>query len=130
MSAGNINDSLQIWASTLPCDQDTPSDRKQDMYDTIDRINKGDTPWQNFNVSFNGEIQEGDTTPWKHAKYDFWFCNPRIVLRNQLRNTNYVNELDFSPKEVCNEDGKHEYEDFMLGDWAWWQAVRVQGYLK
>ena len=130
MSAGNINDLLQIWASTLPCNQDPPFDGKQDMYDTINRINEGDAPWQNFNVSFNSEIQEGDTTPWKHAKYDVWFCDPCIVLHNQLRNTDYANKLDFGPKEVHDKDGKREYEDFMSGDWAWWQAVCVQGHLK
>ena len=82
MSAGNINNLLQIWASTLPCDQDPPFDGKQDMYDTIDRITEGDAPWQNFNVSFNGEIPEGDTTPWKHTKYDVWFHDPHVMLHN------------------------------------------------
>ena len=129
MSAGNINDLLQIWASTLP-DQDPPFNGKQDMYDTIDRITEGDAPWQTFNVSFNGEIPEGDTTPWKHAKYNVWFRDPRIVLHNQLRNTDFANELDLAPKEVRDENSKRQYEDFMSADWAWRQAVRVQRHLK
>ena len=125
MSAGNINDLLQIWASTLPGNQDPPFNGKQDMYNTIDRITEGDAPWQNFNVSYNGEIPEGDTTPWKRTKYDVWFRDPRIVLHNQLGNTDFANELDLAPKEVRDENGTRRYEDFMSGDWAWRQAVRV-----
>ena len=128
MSAGNINDLLQIWASTLPCDQDPPFNGKQDMYDTIDRITEGDAPWQNFNVSYNGEIPEGDTTAWKHTKYDVLFRDPRIVIHNQLGNTDFANELDPAAKEVRDENGKCRYEDFMSGDFVWRHSVRVYGF--
>lgn len=76
MSATNINDLLQIWAASLPEDEDPPFNSKQEMYDTIDGIQEGNAPWQSFKVSYNGEIKEGDTTPWKHAEYQYFakFC--------------------------------------------------------
>ena len=123
MSASNIDDLLQIWASTLPSDRDPPFNNKQDMYNTLDAINEGDAPWQSFSVSFSGEIPEGDTTSWMHAKYDVHFRDPHIVLHNQLGNPDFTNEIDFAAKEVHDENNKCHYQDFMSGDWAWRQSV-------
>ncbi|KIM41784.1 hypothetical protein M413DRAFT_27359 [Hebeloma cylindrosporum] len=122
MSAGNINELLQIWASTLPDDEDPPFINKQHLYDTIDKIELGDAPWHSFTVSFNGEVAEGDTTPWKRATYDVWYRDPRVVVTNQLKNPDFATEMDFAPKEVRDENGKRRYCDFMSGDWSWRQA--------
>jgi hypothetical protein len=124
MSAGNINELLQIWASTLPDDQDPPFINKRHLYDTVDQIELGDAPWHSFSVSFNGEVPEGDTTPWKHATYDVWYRDPHVVLKNQLKNADFANEIDVAPKEVRDENGKRQYCDFMSGEWVWRQAVR------
>ncbi|KAF8970181.1 hypothetical protein BDZ97DRAFT_1754180 [Flammula alnicola] len=125
MSASNINELLQIWAATLPEDQDPPFINKQDLYDTIDVIEVGDAPWNSFSVSFNGEVAEGDKTPWKHAKYDVWYRDPRLVLQNQLANPDFATEMDFAPKEVCDENDTRHFTDFMSGDWAWRQADEI-----
>lgn len=124
MSASSINQLLQIWAATLPENQDPPFLNKQDLYNTIDAIKVGDAPWNSFSVSFNGEIVEGDKTPWKHAQYDVWYRDPRVVLHNQLGNTDFATEIDFAPKEVCDENDTRRYTDFMSGDFVWRQAVR------
>lgn len=123
MSGGNINELLQIWASTLPADEDPPFINKQHLYDTIDEIELGDAPWHSFSVSFDGEVIEGDTTPWKHAAYDVWYRDPQVVLKNQLNNPDFAKEMDFAPKEVRDENDKRRYCDFMSGDWVWRQAV-------
>ena len=123
MSAGNINELLELWAATLPEDQDPPFVNKQDLYDTIDNIEIGDAPWKSFSVSFNGDLHEGDTTSWKHATYDVWYRDPRTVLHNQLKSRDFASEMDFAPKEVRDENDKRRYTDFMSGDWAWRQAV-------
>ena len=123
MSAGNINELLEIWASTLPCDQDPPFINKQHLYNTIDTIEVGNVPWQSFSVSFNGKIPEGDTTPWKHANYDIWFRDPHMVLKNQVKNPDFANEIDVAPKIVRDKHGKRQYMDFMSRDWGWRQAV-------
>jgi hypothetical protein len=123
MSASNINDLLELWAATLPSGADPPFGNKQELYDTIDTIEAGDVAWECFTVSFNGEIAEGDTTPWKHAAYEVWFRDPRKVLHDQLRNRSFASEMDFSAKEVRDNKGKRRYTDFMSGDWAWRQSV-------
>ena len=123
MSGGNINDLLQIWASTLPADEDPPFINKQHLYDTIDQIELGDAPWHSFSISFDGEVAEGDITPWKHAAYDVWYRDPQVVLKNQLKNPDFAKEMDFAPKEVRDENDKRRYCDFMSGDWVWRQAV-------
>lgn len=125
MPANNINDLLQLWAAALPPDLDPPFNNKDAMYNTIDHISEGDAPWQHFSVSYNGEIPEGDTTPWKHATFDVWFRDPHIVLHNQLGNPDFAGEMDFAPKEVRDEKGKRRYQDFMSGNWSWRQAVCV-----
>ncbi|KAF8801821.1 hypothetical protein BYT27DRAFT_7309117 [Phlegmacium glaucopus] len=122
MSAGNINELLQIWASTLPDNEDPPFINKQHLYSTIDEIELGDAPWHSFSVSFNGEVTEDNTTPWKHATYDVWYRDPQVVLKNQLKNPDFAKEMDFAPKEVRDENDKRRYCDFMSGDWAWRQA--------
>jgi hypothetical protein len=69
MSGTDINDLLQIWAATLPQDQDPPFTSKNDMYSAIDGFNLGGAPWNSFTVKYNGEIQEDDTTTWKHKSF-------------------------------------------------------------
>ena len=124
MPAGNINELMELWAENIGPDRNPPFADKQDLYDTIDSIDLGDVPWQSFSVSFNGEIREGDTTPWKHASYEVWFWDPQAILHNQLGNHNFACEMDFAPKEVHDEKGNRWYMDFMSGNWAWRQAVR------
>jgi hypothetical protein len=98
MPANNINDLLQLWAAASPPDQDPPFSNKDVMYDTIDDISEGDAPWQHFTVSYNGEIPEGDTTPWKHAAFDIWFRDPRVVLHNQLGQSRFCRGDGLCPK--------------------------------
>ena len=93
------------------------------MYNTLDVITEGDAPWQQFSVSFNGKILEGDTTSWKHAKYDVHFRDPCIVLHNQLGSPDFANEMDFAAKEVCDKNNRCQYKDFMSGNWPWRQLV-------
>lgn len=123
MSASSINELLEIWAATLPENQDPPFLNHRHLYDTIDAIEVGDAPWNSFSVSFNGEIPEGDRTPWKHAQYDVWFRDPHLVLKNQLANTDFATEMDFAAKEVTDENDTRRYTDFMSGNWAWRHSV-------
>lgn len=125
MSGRKIDELLQIWAASLSDGQDPPFSCKQDLYDTIDAIQEGDAPWQSFKVSWNGELDDADETPWKRAEYDVWFRDPLTVLRNQLKNPDFAKEMDYAPKEVRDEQDRRRYTDFMSGDWAWRQAVRA-----
>ena len=128
MSGTNINDLLQIWARTLPQDQDPPfvskNVSKNEMYNTIDNLGHGGATWNCFTVKYNGKIKEGDVTPWKHKSFEVWHRDPRILMHNQLRNRDYADEMDFASKDVRDMDGKRRYSDFMSGNWSWRQSVR------
>ena len=106
MSSTNINDLLQIWAATLSQDQDPPFMSKNEMYNAIDNLDLGGTPWNCFTVKYNGEIKEGDVTPWKHKYFEVWYCDPCTIMHNQLGNQEYTDEVDVALKDVCDKDGK------------------------
>ena len=92
----------------------------------INAIKVGDLPFQSFSVSFNGEISEGNTTPWKHASYDVWFRDAHMVLENQLKNPDFSNKIDVAPKIMWDE---RKYMDSMSGDCGWQQAVSALHHL-
>ena len=123
MSGTHINDLLQIWARTLPQDQDPPFASKNEMYNAIDNLDLGGAPWNCFTVKYNGEIKEGDVTPWKHKSFEVWHRDPRILMHNQLGNRDYAGEMDTASKDVRDMDDKRRYSDFMSGNWSWRQSV-------
>jgi hypothetical protein len=118
MSGTHINDLFQIWAKTLSENQDPLCEQV-----AIDDLDLGGAPWSCFTVKYNGEIGEGDVTPWKHKNFEVWYRDPRTIMHNQLGNREYANELDFASKDVRDNNGKRRYSDFMSGDWSWRQSV-------
>ena len=95
-----------------------------DLYDTIDATPLGDVPWDSFSMSYNGPLPESNVPSWMTAEFDIWFRDPRTVVRNMLSNPDFNGEFDEAPRYEFNMNGKREYQDFMLADWAWKQAVR------
>lgn len=83
----------------------------------------GNVPWHSFSVSFNGDLADNDETPWKCKEYNVWFCDPRMLVHNQLGNMDFAKEMDYAPKEICNKNDVRMYTDFISGNWAWRQAV-------
>ena len=127
MSEGNINELMGIlfeWTRSLDCHADPPFADAKDMYSTIDACRLGHVSWQSFKVSYDGEVTEDDA-PWKRKAYDVWFRDPKQLLQAQLANRDFVNQMDFAPKEIVNrKTGARCYRDLMSGQWAWRQAVR------
>jgi len=122
VASTHIDDLLQIWAAR---DTDGPFASVNHLYDTIDEIEVGDVPWQSFTVSYNGEIGENDMK-WKRAAYDVWFRDSKEVLKQQLGNPGFKNEMDFAPKKVFDVKTHDRcYQDLMSGNWAWRQAVCI-----
>ncbi|KAG6898428.1 hypothetical protein C0992_004139 [Termitomyces sp. T32_za158] len=126
MAANSIDDLMQIWAARHS-NQGPPFVSKQHLYDTIDSTALGDAPWQSFTVYYSGEVNEADITaaPWKVKGYDVWYRDPQIVLCSQLRNTDFVQEMDLAPKRVYDSNNKRRYQDFMSGNWAWRQCDKI-----
>ncbi|KAH9855914.1 hypothetical protein C2E23DRAFT_720427, partial [Lenzites betulinus] len=121
MSAGNINELMQLWAATLPPGQDPPFANAKDMYESIDSIPLGDIPWQEFRVTYMGQRPDDNVPPWMLREYSVWFRCPRRVLHTQVGNPDFAHDIDFAPKQVFRGD-EREYKDFMSGDWAWNEA--------
>jgi hypothetical protein len=115
---------MQIWASSLDGAQDPPFADKGHLYDTIDATLLGDVQWQSFSVSYAGELGDGEVAPWKTASYDVWYRDPHEVLKSQLSNPDFANEMDFAPKEVRDvKTGRRRFQDFMSGCFSWRKAV-------
>lgn len=107
-------------------DGSAPYADDEDLLATIDSITIGDVDWQSFNVSYAGEVGPEDETPWKHQEFVVWYRDPSTILKNQVGNSDFENEIDFSPKKVYDEKGRRRYSDFMSGDWGWRQAACAQ----
>jgi Plavaka transposase len=98
-----ITDLMQIWAASLSPDHDPPFANKADLYDTIDNTAVGDIPWESFTISYAGEMGEGEVAPWKLAMYDVWYRDPRAILKSQVANPDFANEMDVAPKVIRDD---------------------------
>ncbi|KAK0185032.1 hypothetical protein F5146DRAFT_1144731 [Armillaria mellea] len=114
---------LLYHQTQMPAGGDSPFASTDDLYQTIDATAIGNMPWQSFTISYNGEMGVGEPPAWKTAQYEVFFHDPYVMLQNQLGNWDFANEMDFALKQVTNTKGKHCYQDFMSGNWAWKQAV-------
>ncbi|GBE88358.1 hypothetical protein SCP_1301730 [Sparassis crispa] len=122
MSAGNIDQLLDLWAATLlPHGDEPPFADAKDLYETIHATKHGDVRWQSFNMSYQGELPAGNVPPWMTAEYDVWFRDPHTVAQNMLANPDFDSEMDYGPLREFN-DGERQLKNFMGGDWAWKQA--------
>ena len=123
MSNAKLDKHIQNLAALYP-NSPPPFADHQEMHSTIDAIKEGDIPWKSFSVEYDGVRPDGDTIPpWMTAKYDVWYRDPLLSMEQQLGNPDFTNDLDFAPKQIFDEDNKHQYTDLMSGNWAWEQAV-------
>ena len=122
MSADNINELCELWATLSS--NNLPFANKDDLHETIDATMAGNIPpWQCFYVSHKSKGEDEATAPWKVAEYPVYFHDPWAVLHMQLANPDFKSEMDFTPKQVYNQDDKRTYKNLMSGNWAWHQAV-------
>ncbi len=106
-------------------DKPPPFANTQDLHNAIDSITTGDVPWQAFTISYSGSKPDADVPGWMNQEYTVWYRCPRQLLINQLGNRSFANEMDWAPKRVYRRGLKREYCDFMSGNWAWEEAVRM-----
>ena len=126
MPADQIDELLQIWASTLPQEADPLFTSARDLYSTLDEIDLAEVRWQSFSLSYKPQNEDSVDAPWKSKEYDVWYRDPREVLKAQLSNRDFAGEMDFAPKMVIDREKRtRRYQDFMSGEWAWAQAVSV-----
>ncbi|KAF8815131.1 hypothetical protein BYT27DRAFT_7080784, partial [Phlegmacium glaucopus] len=124
MSAGNIDILMNLWASQQEsCNEevDPPYAHARDLYSTIDSIPLGDTPWEGFRVTYDGDVAESSPS-WMTKEYEVWYRNPLDVMEAHIGNPDFAHEIDYSPKQVMGKNQKRQYTDLMSGQWAWEQA--------
>ena len=125
MSARDINFLLNIWEATLVTHGEEPPFRNcADLYATIDATVVGDTPWQSATLNYNGQRPEGPVPSWMESEHQIWYRDPRTLIHNLISNPDFKDEFDYTPFHEY-VDGKHCFQDFMSGDWAWKQAVSI-----
>ena len=57
--------------------------------------------------------------------YEVYFRDPRELFLNMLANPMFAEDFDYTPMQQFDINGSRRYENFMSGDWAWKQAVRL-----
>ena len=82
-------------------------------------------PWQSYTATYNALYPENAPTPeWMTTEYQFWYRDPRKVIRGILANPELADAIDYIPYREFG-DGGRRYCDFMSGNWAWDQCVRA-----
>jgi hypothetical protein len=123
MSAGDIDTLLELWAaSLLEAGGTAPFTNHRHLYKMIDSAKLGDVPWQKFNMVYDGEVPSLKPPSWMTAKFQVWFRDPHIVVKDMLGNTEFDGEMDTTPYRDYDDMGR-QYQNFMSGNWAWTQAV-------
>jgi hypothetical protein len=81
MSAGNIDDLLDMWAeSMMESGEDPPFKSHGHVYETIDATQHGDAPWNCLVVTYNGEAS--DPCPsWQMDEWEVFYRDPDLVLK-------------------------------------------------
>src|SRR5882672_6816651 len=124
MSGGNIDILLSLWAESLVAHNDSPPFiNHKDMYSAIDSTPLGDVPWEHCSCKYSGEKPTGDVPSWMTADYDFWFRSPQELVMNLVSNPDFNGGFDISPLQEHDMEGNHHFQNFMLGNWVWKQAV-------
>ncbi|KAF8257450.1 hypothetical protein EI94DRAFT_1774442 [Lactarius quietus] len=93
MLAEKIDKLMEILAALYP--ECTPSiANHRELYRLTDSIPQEDIAWDSF------------------SKYEVWFRNPLIMLKNQLCNLDFKDEIDYAPKQIYYR-GKHHYQNLI-----------------
>jgi len=125
MSAGHIDELLNLWAASLvEHGADPPFASHDDLYSTINATPLGDCPWQHFTSQYIGDRPEHDVPSWMTSEHEVWFRDPRILIKNMVSNPDFDGEFDFGPFQE-HDKGNHCFQNFMSRNWSWKQAISV-----
>lgn len=124
MSAGHIDSLLHLWAASLVkhC-ADAPFIDHTNLYNTIDSTSLGGVPWESFSLKYGGDLPATNIPDWMTSGHDVWFRDPRTLVRDLISNPDFKDVFDYAPLQEYDSNGNHRFQDLMLGNWAWKQAV-------
>ena len=76
MSQGHIEVLMEIWTlSMMETDGGPPFDSYWQMYEAIDEIKVGSTPWECFKTEIDNNLPD-DAPNWCRESYHIWYHNP------------------------------------------------------
>ena len=124
MSAADIDDLMQIWAAMHP-KEGSPFSSHKDLYEKIDSIQNGDTPWQSITIKHpNASLQNTHHVPeWQLQDFKVWFHDPKALISSILSNPDFKDGMDYAPCMIYDEEHERVRSNFMSADWAWNQCV-------
>jgi len=124
MSAGNIDELLDIWAESMEnTGGGPPFESHEDVYETIDATRHGDAPWRCLVVSYNGEATH-DCPTWQKDEWEVLYRDPDVVLSHLLDNPDFDGLFDYAAYVGLDKSGKRYWSDFMSGNFAYRRSVR------
>ena len=107
MPAGQIDDLLNIVAMmNAAAGGEASFTTHKDIYNTINATTLGNTPWDHFNLNYQGKTDENSPS-WQTEDFTVWFCNPLTVLHNLLSNCNFEEGFDYSPFQEHDGNNNH-----------------------
>ncbi|KAF8149139.1 hypothetical protein B0H34DRAFT_679435 [Crassisporium funariophilum] len=126
-SARKINKGLDLWlAERLKAGNDTPLpwSSPDELYDTINLVQEGSTPFMTVKLKYNGQL--GDEPPmWMTQTYELCLQDSRKLLHNQLATTDFAIQFNTRPYRQFDHKGDCNWSNLMLGDWAWNEADTI-----
>lgn len=113
-----------LWRASLPEYLKPPFKSRDDLYNVIDDIPFGELGWESFTMGYphDGESSEGVRPSWMDGQYEVWHRNSLEAVESLISNPDFEGEFDYSPHQDY-VNGKHSFQNLMLGNWAWRQAV-------
>jgi len=74
--------------------------------------------------SYAGQLAP-DAPSWQLKEYEVCYCDPSVVLAKMFDNLDYNGQFDYTPYVKLNDSGKHCWNEFMSGNYAWCHVVCI-----
>ncbi len=119
LSEGHINKLLEIFGLAMEnAEGEARFNKAKDLYNAIDGILYGSAPWKCFVSELHTDLPTGAPI-WQEESYKIWFRDPDVVIKNILSNPNFADLFNPAPYIETAPDGKRQWSDYMLRNFAW-----------
>jgi hypothetical protein len=88
------------------------------MYQTIDSIKAGPTPWKTVRIHYTGSLPARTPLKWMCESYNLCFHDPHLVLLEQIASPDLHGHFDYIPYMQFNAKKDHVWLNLMSGSWA------------
>ena len=125
MSAGDIDELMDIWVTLKDEDDISPFSSHEHMYATINAIKYGDASWKSFIVSLAGQLGH-DPPSWQLQVSQAWYCDPDVVATIILDNHDFNGEFDYAAFVEMDKSGQWQWNELMSGNFSWRHFICLQ----